>query len=361
MPGGIPLTEERFIELFKSMFETMFETISERKFSEMENRLESKLESSLDRKLEQKLNTALSPIIDKINKMDRLLGEVYSFQQYESKAIESELGQVLKNDLNKKYPQNVVSVFPMRKLYDPKSGHLITDLDAAYLVKPLLQSPDYSRLITAGLPIPTIKPMGVSTSARFVLAEAKHHINRKKISEKLNQLEHIIKMFEEAKIVAQSTDDVETLSKIYKVDFIHTVRKNKYFSEINEYELYFGGLYWEPSLIATLEADVETFNNLCKEFRTSTKKVEIYKKIVALENKWYTSNRVVLSDDDIQKLFEMNGIFGNITVIYPSGERYTITDPENHTPSGVSTLPLKGGMTKINKTKKHKSSPVSKQ
>lgn len=337
MSGGTPLTEERFVELFDGLLK-----------SRLESMLPPILESMLPPIMESKLPSMIESLFDKkLAPIQRTLNEVYSFQQHESKAIESELSQVLKSDLKRKYPQQSIVPFQVKKVYDPKTGSLITDLDAAYLVKPILQRPDYTRLINAGLPLPT-KPIDVSTSTRFVLAEAKHHLNRKKIAEKLNQFERIIQMFQEAKFITSTTD--KEVLKYYTEEFINTVHRNKYFTEIDDYELYFGALYWEPSLINDLETDVEIYKTLCQEFATSSKKVEIYKKIYALEKKWYNpiSN---LTDEQIIALKTIDGFFGKITAIYPSGQRYQITDPEANTPVGAASLSLKGGRSKTKKNK----------
>jgi hypothetical protein len=330
--ANIPLTEKRFSE--------MLDRILEKRFNDMEERINIRLDGILEKRLDEKLK----PIIDDLK-------EVKGFQKYEADAIELELQMVLKKHLSNVYPLMDIKPFEMKHISDPYTDNTITELDAAFLITPIIYKPDYKRLKEAGLPIPSKDTYSTILLTKFILAEAKHHINRNKVARKLWQFDHICNMFKAADTLSTSTDPSAFGSK-----FTSTVKHNKYLGEIKESFLFFGAAYWEKKLLQHLQAATREWKQLAEEFThaSNIEKPAIYEKIRSLESVWYTDRdhkevqtlKQQMTDEQIMLLNTIDGAMGHIEFIYPSGDRYVVEMKKE--PSGM------GGGKKSRKMKRSK-------
>jgi hypothetical protein len=318
--ADIPVTEKKLVELFKEF------------------------EARLDTKLDIKFNEKLLPIYTALN-------ELRGFQKHESDAIELELELVIHKYLKEKYKTMNVTLFPAKKLYDPHTNDLITDLDAAFLIKELEYKPDIPRLRDAGLPIP--KKLNIKKHSIFVLAEANHHMTKSKISTKLLQFDRICDLFNTTKSTIQSGN-----KEGYDEHFIKSLTHNKYFADIDNYILFFGSPFWERGLLKIFKEIVTNYKKLLEQFRNTsdaTEKLNLYKDIITLEKEWYPNNKIyrtIMTDDDIIKCKEIHGAMEYVDFIYPSGERYHI-EKNDKEPYGITHISLTGGSSN-RKSRKHK-------
>lgn len=83
----------------------------------------------------------------------------------------------------------------------------------------------------------------------FILAEAKHKIDDKKIAEKLGQSDTIISFFEAAKNCRLGKSCPST-------KFAKMVARNQDIAYMEQYILFFGASFWEESLMDDLERDL---------------------------------------------------------------------------------------------------------
>ena len=315
-----PLTEKRFIELFAILFDEAF-----------------------DKKIAP-IKADIAELKKDVAELKKDMIEVKGFISHESKAIEYEIGQILKKYLRDTYPTKTIKQFNMKRLYDPYSGKELTELDAAFILEQYSTQKDYSRLKKYNLPFPS-KETTENIGKFFILAEAKHFIDKNKIKQKLKQFEIIIKLFSLAKSV-KSNNLVQGISEKFK----KLVEYNKYLTEITEYILVFGAAYWEGETLLEFENDIEKRKRYIINFLEATddKKVDIYKKICDIEKNWYDKenlpNNPVLSDTAILALTNIGGAMSHIKIIKPSGHRFTIVNTNEV--AGVTQYPLKGGKTR---------------
>jgi hypothetical protein len=295
--------------------------------------------------MNQKMNDMYINFDKKFKKIDDTLTKLTGFQNYEADAIELELQMVLRKHLKKDNPTMNIYNFPIKTFYDPYTGKTITELDGAFLLKPIIPIIDTNRF--------PLKE-NISNSYIFVLAEAKHHINKNKISKKLYQFDRIIKLFDLTKTLLNS--DKINIEK-YAPSFITSLKHNAYFVYINKCQLVFGAAYWEKGLLEKLQSAVKDYKKLLNNFRyssSSDEKVRIYHDILALEKHWYPEGKSLhldISDQDIILLSDIHGAMEYVDIIYPSGDRFAIDIPEE--PIGISVIPLTGGkIAKINKTRR---------
>lgn len=298
-------------------------------------------------KYDEKIDARFEKIDNRLEKLEKDMKEVKHYIHRDAMVIEYELDAILKKHLESKYPRMILEVFPMKRMYDIYTDKEITELDSAFILKPYLKKPDLSRVKEAGLSYPSKLPP-FSEPSTFVLAEAKHHITKDKVSTKLKQLDLMIQIFIAAKQIQDGTANLEKLSK----KFITTVERNPYLGEITQWKLFFGGPYSEPGLLQALEADVKKRKGLGFQFRKAEgeKKINLYKQIIELENKWYKTQNLPLSDEEILPLTQVNSLLEDIEFILPSGNRYKVKK-ESEDPFGIAQFSLEGGKRKTKKNK----------
>jgi hypothetical protein len=332
--ADVPLTEKRLLEILDDI---------------LEEKLEKKLEEKLEEKLEKKFKEKLDPIYKELKGLR-------GFQYYESEAIEYELQEVLETYLIAEYPLMKVERFRIKKLSDPKTQQDITDFDAAFLLQNIKYYPDYSRVKEAGLPTPKTKADYTDT-AIFIVAEAKHYIDKDKIKEKLAQFDRIRKIFNLIKHISELPENQRT-PKIVGVSskFINTVNHHKYLANVQQIILFFGAAFWQKNLLKDIKGAVSIYKNLISRFNTAQpeQKLNFYKQICSLENNWYepgdAPNSSSLSPDAIVKLNTIDGAMNYVNFIEPSGGRYMVVTKKEKVPFGITSIPLQGG--KLRKTKK---------
>ncbi len=308
---GTPLTEERFIAVL------------------------SEFQKSIDARF--------TKIDDRFKKIEDAIKEVKGFQEKESKAIELDLEMLLKKYLSKKFVAYEIEPFPIKYIYDPYTKKELTEVDAAFLLSPLQPSPNYTRLIEAGINmkvVNNIKPH----SYIFVIAEAKHHMTKKKITQKLEQFDKLKNLFALAKRIANS--DV-TVNINAKNPFFDTVKRNEFMSHVNDMLLFFGAAYWDPRVLPQLLADIKAYKNLVGEFRNAKNaatKQQIYNNAYKIEKRWY-DNPKLLSTEEVSTMPNLQSSLQHVECIVPSGERYSVL--ENPEPEGYSSF---GGNYRLRKT-----------
>ena len=366
-----PLSEERFIELIDiklNLSEERFIELIDKKLNLSEERilgvLDKKLNLSQERilgVLDKKLNLSQERILGvldiKLKPIYETLKKLEGFQDNESSAIEFELEMLLQKHLKNEYPLMSIRQFPIKSINDPFTNEKITEFDAAFLLLPLKHHFNYSRLKEAGLPIPK-KEIDVKGEENiFILAEAKHFLDDKKIKYKLHQFDRINKIFKIAKMIKNS-DNPQTIYDELKLHptFLRVLEYNGFFSSIKESILFFGASYWEKNLLQKLESDIEKRETLINKFysesQESPKKLDLYKKICTIESNWYNPNEQPnsphLENNKIMELKEIPGAMGYLKFIHPSGERFKISG--HIEPAGTTTSTI-GGHSKT-KTKK---------
>jgi hypothetical protein len=283
---GTPLTEERFLELFDARMTGLESTVA---------------------------------------KLSKTVTEISGFQLHESKAIEFELSMILRKHLGSKYPLFTVSTFPLKRLYDPQSGKEITELDAAFIVKPIRVEPDRELFHKGSIDLKYAKVVEGHGTTKFILAEAKHHMTRENVLTKLSQFEHIRHLFVSAKhlisLKPTNTSAQEGPSHPYTADFVKVVTNNPVLANIGESMLYFGAAYWDHGLLDELQADVEKYKKheftYMFENPSDRKKLEILNGVHKLEKKW----GLTLSTKDGDTI---DGALKYVDFIVPSGDRFII-------------------------------------
>lgn len=338
-----PVTRRYFnevIEKFANAINVRFDSVEER-LGRVEGRLDN-VEGRLDK------------VEGQLRKLKGQMSESISFQAHESFAIEYELEAVLKKHLAKKYPLRVITDFPVKKLYHHLTDKLITDLDAAFLVKPYIRRTNTRRLRNAGIAPPLGRNNAPDNDYYFILAEAKHHVNKNKIAQKLWQFEQIRHRFRLAKRIEDGTADPRESSEQFK----RTVQREKYMSKISESRLYFGSPYWDRGLASELSNALQEWNSLADEFQsvsTDEEKIAIFKKIVELETNWYsdtnhplrTTPKSIVTDADIMALTEIDGAMKYVELIVPSGGRYMIVESHSEGPEGILARTNGGGLKEV--------------
>lgn len=320
--ADIPLTEKRFLELLDEI-------------------LDKKLDEKLEEKLEKKFEEKLRPIRATLDKLQ-------GFQDHEAQAIEFELEMILDKYLKNKYPLMSINKFPFKIIDDPYTKQPITELDAAFLLKPYENKPDYSRLREAGLPMPQrYITANKNPSYIFVLAEAKHYIHREKIAEKLSQFDRICEVFKLVYILSNKLDTPENLG--VNKEFLSTVQRNKYLANIKESILFFGAGYWQKGLLQEFKSDTNEYITLIDKFKNvnGNNKLKIHKRITELKRKWYGKNYKDdnLTSVDILGLEKIDDALYNVRFIQPSGDRFVIQDSHNTNEQfGITSIPIQGGM-----------------
>jgi hypothetical protein len=310
------------------------------------------------------LKTDISQLKKDVSQLKTDMIEVKGFQNHEAQGIEFELYTILKKYLIETYQNMTVDDFPMKVINDPFGkidihGHLqqedITQLDAAFLLKPYTRKFNYKRLKNLSLPIPTKNPQ-INMPYIFIMAEAKHFINSDKIKLKLWQFDRICNLFVLAKRINNTPNELKTPEHFgVHPKFISTIQRNNYLANIDESYLFFGAAYWEKTLLNSFESDVNKRNKLINEFyiQDNDKKIKIYHQICEIENKWYkmnyAPNKSNLSNDEILKIKKIEGAMNYVKFIQPSGERYRIVKENEPEPIRYS---IYGGKTmKIPKKK----------
>ncbi len=297
-----PLTEKRFIELFEILFEKK-----------------------------------IAPIRADIK-------ELKGFVSHESSAIEYELQQKLEEYLLDKYPHRELSPFKMKRMYDPKTDEEITELDAAFILKPYTTRKDYTRLKEHKLPLPSKEKINKDGSI-FILAEAKHYIDKEKIMEKLRQFDKIKTIFSMAKKVVDNQTPIDVSEK-----FIKTVQHHKFLSEISETMLFFGASAWEKRLLMDFTEALDERKQHIEKFMESSgnEKIHAYKTICEIEKNWYNldklPNNPELAENEIMTLNTISGAMSHVKLIKPSGKRFLIN--EDRVTTGLIQYSLKGGKTR---------------
>jgi hypothetical protein len=301
---GTPLTEERFLEFVKVF------------------------------------DTRMSGLESRMSNIEKEVKEIKGFQKLEANAIEYELYMLLKTHLRKTHPFLVVNEFPMKRLHDPTTDIEITELDSSFLLTPIKIVPDHSRLIEAGITISPPVAVSATHESIFVMAEAKHHLTRNKVMEKLAQFERIRHMFKVASSLGKDA------SHSYTKKFVETVNKHSFLSSIHKSILYFGAAYWEIGLLQELQHDVEKYKNYKKHFNLSIhneRKGQLVKGANKLESKW----NITLSTEQI------DGVLAYVAFVVPSGHRFTIPIDKKDEFEPESLVAHIGGQTR----KKRKTEP----
>ena len=279
--------------------------------------------------------TLLPPLLSRLDAIEQTIGEMKKditelkqFQKYDSNTIEYELQMLLKKHIKHKYPHMSLKDFPMKIIKNPQEV-VITELDAAFLIEPKQLHTNYTRLKEAGIHhLPTLKlNTTYDEPTIFIMAEAKHHINRAKVIEKLKQFEQVYTLFKYAR------DIQNNMPQIYTPYFLKTIQRNKYIANITQWELYFGAANWDKGLLQDLQKDVELRKKLHAKFKVSLEKdkLPIYKRIISIDTKWGI-------DETMDSPLEY------VKIIVPSGERYKVQESNE-----MNDYMLIGG-----KTRKHK-------
>lgn len=319
--SGIPLTEERFLEIFTKLIQPIKDDISELKID--------------------------------VSQLKKDMIEVKGFITYESQAIEHEIQRVLENYLHKQYPLLKIKDISHRDMIDIY-GKIITELDAAFILEPdipSIGSDIRQQLQNFKIKIP--KKNMLFKDSIFILAEAKHHITPEKIGIKLVQFDKICDFFKLAKKIMDSIERGIDITNKYSKLIISTVKRELFFSEVVEWKLFFGALHWDITLLKKLQKDVYEYKNLCNKFKEASNelKISIYNTIQKIEDRWYPKDRVkiALTKEEIIILNYIGNALLYVDFIIPSGDRYYIS--KENEPSGISSFILEGG-NKKKKTKK---------
>jgi hypothetical protein len=318
---GTPLTEERFLEFVKVIDIRL-------------TRIEEDIAI---------LKQDVAVLKQDVALLKRDMKEVRAFQDYESKTIEYELQALLETHLKTKYPFYDVKEFPMRRLYDPITDSEITELDAAFLLSPIIMKADYSRLKERGV-YKKYEPVKPTNGCIFVMAEAKHHITTDKIALKLNQFNNIRAMFKAAKDVANG-------DMLFSETFKKTVARNPYLANIQTGVLFFGAAYWGGRLVKDFENDVKQCKEFVKKFaleKDSDKKYRIYLESQDLESKWRDVNLEIKSVTEVASMKQLTGTLRHVELITPSGNRYLIKEEKEPEP-----FAFVGGKTRKKLIAKH--------
>jgi hypothetical protein len=320
---GTPLTEERFL-IFVRLIDKRF-TDLEARMSGLETRmsglethmsgLETRM-SGLETRMSG-LETQISSLEPRMFSLEKQMTDIQGFQKHESDTIEFELHMLLTKHLELKYPLKTIIKFPMKRLYNPFTNAEITELDAAFLLSPMTYKQNYSRLHEAGIYKKyTIEPPSTEPSI-FIMAEAKHNLNAKKVAEKLNQFDLIRQMFYVARNGYEGISDV----------FRKTLKHNKFMTTIETCVLFFGAAYWEPGLLFELREAVKTYKNMANMFESApeNQKVSIFRKALELDSRWRRQPVGKLPPTEyIIKMHSLEGSLKYIDFIIPSGSRYVI-------------------------------------
>lgn len=309
---GTPLTEERFLEFVKAL---------DVRLTRIENDIAA---------FKAEVRADIAELKADVASLKRDMKEVREFQYYESKTIEHELQALLEEHLKKKYQYFEVKEFLMKHLYDPISDAVITELDAAFLLDPVVLKADYSRLREKGV-YKTYPPVKPTHGSIFVMAEAKHHITADKIATKLNQFLRIRDMFKAAKSVLEGQTG-------FSEKFIRTVKRNPYLAKIQTGALYFGAACWGDRLVRDFEADIKKYKELVNIFSSSNdpnKKYQVYLTAHALESKWHATNLTIKPKEEVAAMKQLTGSLRYVDLITPSGQRYVIKSEKEPEPFGI--------------------------
>jgi hypothetical protein len=318
--------------------------------SDFLNNFKKEINENIDAKLE-KINTKIESMEKKIDSMDKrihtiegTLKTVQGFQSNESHAIEFELRQILEKYLYDNFPRKKLNDFPLKSINDPYTNKTITDFDAAfYLSDYIFDSDDedgynkeynqaYNQKYKEAKSIITKTNRTIMHEQRdvFILAEAKHYINFKKIRSKLKQFDIICKILNIVRSIYKSENPAET-AKSMKIHpkFLDIIGQYDGIHYISKYILLFGAAYWEGKLIDKLKPAVNEYKYLIHKFsRNREKKIAFYKAICKIEENWYDPENLPndpnLSDEKIMELKSIDGALAHVEFIFPSGDRFHI-------------------------------------
>lgn len=307
---GTTFTEEKFNE---------FLVIFENRMSGLENRM--------------------SGIEKRMSSLEKTVKDIKGFQDHESNAIEYELEMILKTHLNQRFPLNDIEDFPMKHMYGIY-GEEITEMDAAFLITPHKPKYNYSRLTRNEMYIMLPMKYVPTDKYKFVLAEAKHHINTKKIKQKLQQFHKLRQLFGFAQ---RLTEHPEIDVASYSTQFIDTVKHHPFMANMDTDAcyLYFGAAYWDKGLLERFKQVIEEYKSLALEFEMMAtkpeRKITIYRKLCKLEHNWFPVLNVTLLDTEILEMTKIDSIYNLVELILPSGQRFHI--PADKGPEGY----MRGG------------------
>lgn len=296
---------------------------------------------------EERFLKLIEPILTKLTHLQ-------NFQVLESRAIEYELRKVLAKHLERKFPTMHVEPFRMKELKDPITDKVITEFDGAFGISPLRYKIDMDRVANHGLPKMS-KPEKIDTRPQiFVLAEAKHLLNKNKIAIKLGQFDKIMDIFNAAK------DYYITNNQSYPIKLKKMVDRDRSITNIRTFMLFFCASFWEDDLIDRLQNDINIRNSMAKKFsmaKNAQEKIEIYRKVRELEKTWYMTPDVAgqlppdyaITDNEILQLKKIRGALEHVQFILPSGNRYNVYEELNDY-EPIGTLPI-GGTRRIKRGK----------
>lgn len=306
--ADVPLTEKRFLELLNL-------TVGE-EFIAIKKRFEQ-------------IDTRFKQMDTRFDLIDKKLNDLQGFQDHEADAIEYELKRFLEEYLKQMYPNNTVSKYKMNEIKDPYTDKAITRLDAAFLIEPYKYPSNYTRLKKQHIPLPS-KQEKILGPNIFILAEAKHFIDKEKIAIKISQFDRIMNSFKLAKLI-KSSNDVSKLE--LHPNFIKTVQCNPYVSniDISNSLLIFGAAFWTKGLIDNLHNDINKRKELVNQFTIANDedKIKIYNQICSIDNRWYKNDCSLKSHEYILKLKDLSNALSFIKIIVPSGGRYDVMKEES--------------------------------
>jgi hypothetical protein len=334
----------------KGMFKIFLENLNKR-FDTIDNRFDTidKKFDAIDKKFDA-IDKKFDAIDKKFDAIDKKLGNLQGFQDNEANAIEGELQMILRKYLIKEHPLMSITDFKIKTISDPVTHQSITNLDAAFLLKPSEYRPDYRRLYEAGISKIMTKQSESILSNIFVMAEAKHYIYRDKIKYKINQFEKIRNFFSLAKKVVEMIPKMapqQIMEQLHVTrQFIETATRNRDFAKVDTFYLFFGAAYWQSGLLLEFQSAIEKYSKLSDEFITIShnKKIYLYNKMRALEKSWCSEEyyeQTMLTPEIVNKLPEYRGILYYVKLIEPSGDRYKIMKKDE--PVGISNIILHGG------------------
>ena len=260
------MNSEQFVSLLNSILDS--------KFEDFEKKIDQRFEK-IDQRFE-KIDQRFEKIDQRFEKIENNIKEIKDYINIESKGIENELGDIIKNHYRRTRRGDVqFIVFPIKKIHNYLDGNIITDFDYALIA--FVENEYY----------------------QIILIETKHYITFEKINKKLYQLYKLkqsLKLINETNIYEYHNlfiKDIELLKKFIQFDKLD-----------DNILFYIGGPTWEYDTEKYInELNINDYVNL--SYKNKLKNIK-------------------LNEQELKKLLDY--IKGNIGCIIPKGTRYKIID-----------------------------------
>ncbi len=258
---------EQFLTLLDQKLDEKLDQKLDKRFNDFEKKLDKRFEQ-IDQRFEK--------IDQRFEKIEKDIKEIKDYINVESKGIENEIGEIIKNHYRKTRRGDVEFVeVPIKKLHNYSDGNIITDFDYALIA--FVKDEFY----------------------QLIIIEAKHYVKFEKINRKLEQLYKLKHLFE-----LVTTTNITNYHKLFLKD-IESLKNVIDFNKLDSKILfYIGGPTWEQNADKYInDINSSEFDKL--QFK------DIFKKIK-------------LNEEELKKLLEY--VKGNIGCIIPKGTRYSIFD-----------------------------------